>query len=380
MTDRRNFIKKSLLAGISMAVAPNILKATESMTSGALGTDTLWKYSKRKKVAHWLWISPKESDDVSMLNERYGKYFKAGIRGILFGKDSEKHFRAAKAQGIEAHRWIWTMNRGDKTLMESHPDWYAKSRKGDSCVDKPPYVGYYRWLCPSKDDVRNYIFEDAKSILQKEYVDGIHLDYVRFCDVILPVNLWDHYHIEQTRELPEYDFCYCDNCKALFKQKYNIDLNEIKYPEASLSWRQFRYDLITDIVNEIAMIAKQWNKKVSAAVFPTPEVARRNVRQDWTNWNLSAVFPMTYHAFYKEEVSWVGSAVREGLHGLANRFPLYAGLYLPDFKNDFELNEAMKYALKNGAAGVSLYGDLTDNQLALLTELLKTKDLYYENK
>lgn len=340
----------------------------------------MWKSGKRKKFAHWLWISPKDTDEVSMLNERYSKYYKAGIRGILFGNDSEKHFRAAKVQGIEAHRWIWTMNRGDKTLMESHPDWYAKSRKGDSCVDKPPYVGYYRWLCPSKDDVRNYIFEDAKSVLQKDYVDGIHLDYVRFCDVILPVNLWEHYHIEQTRELPEYDFCYCDNCKALFKQRYNIDLDEIKYPEASLSWRQFRYDLITDIVNEIAMIAKRLDKKISAAVFPTPEVARRNVRQDWTNWDLSAVFPMTYHAFYKEEVSWVGSAVREGLRGLAKRFPLYAGLYLPDFKNDNELNEAMKYALKNGAAGVSLYGDLTDNQLALLTELLKTKDLYYENK
>lgn len=42
--------------------------------------------------------------------------------------------------------------------------------------------------------------------------------------------------------------------------------------------------------------------KVTAAVFPTPEVARRNVRQDWVNWNLTGVFPMVYHGFYKEHV------------------------------------------------------------------------------
>lgn len=221
--------------------------------------------------------------------------------------------------------------------------------------------------------MRNYIFEDAKQVLEKEYVDGIHLDYVRFCDVVLPVNLWEHYHIEQTKELPEYDFCYCDHCKAEFKAKYNKDVNEMQYPEASLSWRQFRYDLITDIVNELATIAKAKKKKITAAVFPTPEVARRNVRQDWTNWNLSAVFPMTYHAFYKEEISWVADAVREGIHGLAGRFPLYAGLYLPDFKSDDELGGAIGFALKGGAAGVSLYGDLTDNQLSILTEYSKTK-------
>lgn len=372
MTDRRNFIKRTLLAGVSMTVAPNLLKAAEVVAPSAMSDNAVWGM-KRHKPVHWLWISPKATDEVEALNERYKKYYKAGIRGILFAQDSEKHFRAAKAQGIEAHRWIWTMNRGDKTLMESHPDWYAKSRKGDSCVDKPPYVGYYRWLCPSKEEVRNYIFEDAKQVLEKEYVDGIHLDYVRFCDVVLPVNLWEHYHIEQTKELPEYDFCYCDHCKAEFKAKYNKDVNEMQYPEASLSWRQFRYDLITDIVNELATIAKAKKKKITAAVFPTPEVARRNVRQDWTNWNLSAVFPMTYHAFYKEEISWVADAVREGIHGLAGRFPLYAGLYLPDFKSDDELGGAIGFALKGGAAGVSLYGDLTDNQLSILTEYSKTK-------
>lgn len=128
MTDRRNFIKRTLLAGVSMTVAPNLLKAAEVVAPSAMSDNAVWGM-KRHKPVHWLWISPKATDEVEALNERYKKYYKAGIRGILFAQDSEKHFRAAKAQGIEAHRWIWTMNRGDKTLMESIPIGMRKAEK-----------------------------------------------------------------------------------------------------------------------------------------------------------------------------------------------------------------------------------------------------------
>jgi uncharacterized lipoprotein YddW (UPF0748 family) len=261
------------------------------------------------------------------------------------------------------------MNRGE--LITTHPDWYAVNRKGESCADKPPYVNYYRWLCPSRTEVREYLENEVNGILSKDYVDGIHLDYVRYCDVILPVNLWANYHIEQTKELPEYDFCYCDVCKASFKEKYGTELSAIEFPEASLSWRLFRYNNISNIVNSLSAIAKQHKKQITAAVFPTPEIARRNVRQDWTNWKLDGVLPMTYHGFYKEQVSWIGDAVAEGIHFLAGQFPLYAGLYLPDFKNDDELRHGIQFAFKNGASGVSFYGNMTDSVLAILSNELK---------
>ncbi len=362
MTSRRNFIKTSIFAGLSMCVFPDVLKAEELIGK-----------KKKHKWKHWVWVNPKDGEDEVELVKRYKKYYEAGIRGILFEKDSEIHFRAAKSQKLETHRWLWTMNQGDKALLEQHPEWYAINRKGESCADKPPYVGYYRWLCPSKEEVQQHILDQVNSILEKDYVDGIHMDYIRFCDIILPVNLWNNYKIEQTKELPDYDYCYCETCKSKFKEQSGHEIDSIDYPEASLSWRKFRYNSITNIVNSVATIAKKHGKKVTAAVFPTPEVARRNVRQDWVNWNLTGVFPMVYHAFYKENVSWIGDAVKEGVTGLCCRFPLYAGLYLPDFKSDEELEEGIRHALDNGAEGVSLFGNISDNVLDILKGFSKYK-------
>lgn len=361
MSNRRTFIKSGLIAGLGVSVSPLTVKA-------------LVPEQKKPSAKHWVWSNPDLSDSAEELKIRYRKYYDSGIRGILFEADSEKHFRAAKACKLEAHRWMWTMNRGEKDLLAAHPEWYAISRNGDSCADKPPYVDYYRWLCPSKEEVKQYLVNDVTNILSKDYVDGIHLDYVRFCDVVLPVNLWDQYHIEQTKELPEYDFCYCDVCKAKFKEWRGQDLNEIRFPEASLSWRQFRYDKITGIVNALSAVALKNKKQITAAVFPTPEVARRNVRQDWTNWNLTGIFPMIYHGFYKENVEWIGDAVEEGVHGIHAKFPLYAGIYLPDFKNQQEIEAGMQIALKKGAAGISLFGNVTDEVLQTLRNVsLKTK-------
>ncbi len=321
---------------------------------------------KKPKHKNWVWVRPNQRDTDDDLKTRYASFKAAGITGLFFENDSEKHFRAAKAAGLGAHRWMWTMNWPD--LVTTHPEWYSKNRKGDSCADKPPYVNYYRWLCPSRPEVQQYLEKYVSDALDKDYIDGIHLDYVRYCDVILPVNLWGNYKIEQTKELPEYDYCYCEVCKAKFKEQYGTDISDIQYPEASLSWRLFRYNNITRIVNSLSAVAKQHKKLITAAVFPTPEVARRNVRQDWTNWKLDGICPMIYHGFYREKVSWIGDAVAEGIHFLAGSFPLYAGLYLSDFKSDDEIREGIQGALKNGASGISFFGNVTPNVLDILSK------------
>ncbi len=314
----------------------------------------------------WVWINPKAGEADEELKTRYKKYYDAGVRGIFFEADNEQHFKIAKSQGLETHRWMWIMNRGEQSLRKDHPDWYAKNRKGESCFDKPPYVDYYRWLCPSRPEVVDYLKSDVEATLAKDYVDGIHLDYIRFCDVVLPVNLWKNYGIVQTQELPEYDYCYCEVCKSKFKETHKQNLDSIEYPQESLSWRRFRYDAITNVVNNLSDVAAKHNKAITAAVFPTPDVAKRIVRQDWTNWKLDAVFPMIYHGFYKERTPWIGTAVSEGVRGLDGRFPLYAGLFIPDFKDMDDLRNGIQYALDNGAAGVSVFGSLNDDILKVL--------------
>jgi len=358
---KRDFIKTSLLAGAGLLTAHST-SAKE------------WKETNKKSDwEHWIWEGPNKNETVPELQKKYSRYHQAGIRGIFFSGDSEKHFRTAKDAGMETHRWMWTLNRGEKSLLESHPEWYAVSRTGESCATNPPYVGYYRWLCPSRPEVAGYLEKQVSDILDNDYVDGIHLDYVRYSDVILPVNLWEKYGIEQTKELPEYDFCYCDVCRSKFKKAHGKDPLEIEFPSQSISWRNYRYDQVTRIVNRLADLAhEQYNKPITAAVFPTPEVARRIVRQDWTRWDLDAVCPMIYHGFYKENVSWIGDAVDEGIHFLCGKFPLYAGVFLPDFKSDEELEEGVKVAVRNGASGVSFFGGLDENKLNAIERANKT--------
>jgi len=79
---------------------------------------------------------------------------------------------------------------------------------------------------------------------------------------------------------------------------------------------------------------------------------------------------MIYHGFYQEKVGWIGDAVAEGIHFLAGSFPLYAGLYLSDFKSDDEIGQGIQLALKNGASGVSFFGNVTPQVLNILTEQL----------
>ncbi|MGD9929945.1 MAG: family 10 glycosylhydrolase [Mangrovibacterium sp.] len=351
---KREFIKSSLLAGMGLASMKN-----------SFGTGPTDK-RKPADLKHWVWENPNHEEDEKSLALKYKGFYEAGIRGMFFENDSEKHFRIAKEAGLEAHRWMWTMNRGEKELLEAHPEWYAVSRSGESCATKPPYVNYYRWLCPSKPEVLAYLEEQVRQILAKDYVDGIHLDYIRYCDVVLPVNLWQNYGLVQEKELPEYDFCYCETCRSKYREMHGQDPLDLEYPDQSLSWRQFRYDRISGVVNRLAVVAGEYKKPVTAAVFPTPEVARRIVRQDWTNWNLDGVCPMIYHGFYREQPAWIGTAVAEGVRFLCGRFPLYAGLFLPDFKSGAELEEGIQVALKNGAAGISFFGNVDEQVLAVL--------------
>ena len=80
---------------------------------------------------------------------------------------------------------------------------------------------------------------------------------------------------------------------------------------------------------------------------------------------------MIYHGFYREPVRWIGDAVEEGVHFLAGKFPLYAVLFLSDFKSDDELEQGIKTAMANGAGGVSLFGHVNDRALNVLKKINK---------
>lgn len=325
------------------------------------------------KVPVYGWLGgPGESTDQE-LQDQFADFKNRGIDGLMYngGQDPETYRRVgkiAKSAGLEFHTWIPTMNQGKNPLIQ--PDWYAINGKGESAYDKPPYVSYYRFLCPNREEVFQFLANMYSAVADVPEVDGIHLDYIRFPDVILARGLWDKYGLVMDREFPVYDYCYCDQCVGDFKEKSGIDIKSVEDPSQVQEWKQFRYDLITNMVNRLVDEIHKKGKKVNAAVFPGPNsIAKKIVRQEWDKWNLDAVFPMNYNDFYLESPEWVGEVTKEGVTAIGNRIPLYSGLFIcPNPENKTEENDpenhglipseigtAIKASMENGAAGICLF-------------------------
>ncbi len=367
----------------------------------------------------WTWVHGASETEPAQWRERFAGLAREGFTGVLVGGGpTDILSEAAHANGLEFHRWIWTLNRnGDAWVRENHPEWFTVSRNLESSLETPPYVDYYRWLCPTRPEVRQYLRDSILKIARDPSVDGIHLDYIRHCDVILPRGLWSKYDLIQDREYPEFDFCYCDACRSEYSALHGVDPLDLPDPAADETWRRFRWDSVTDLVRILADAVHgiptpqppeamstleagreegadpAWSsrlrpglpgKAISAAVFPTPAIARRLVRQAWDEWPMDAFFPMLYHEFYQEELAWIGRGVEEGLRALARegaeadtapgdhagsagregrsqenssttRPNLLAGLYLPTLNRDGNRQEAVEIATGAGADGVCFF-------------------------
>jgi uncharacterized lipoprotein YddW (UPF0748 family) len=264
------------------------------------------------------------------------------------------------------------MMRGEHT--STHPEWYAVSRSGASTATKPPYVDYYKFMCPSRDEVRQYLRGIVGELASVDGLASVHLDYIRVPDVILPVALWPKYNLVQDKEYPDFDFCYCQVCRDRFRSRSGVDPRDLADPPAHQAWVQYRYDTITEVVNLLSDEVHARGNKITAAVFPTPTIAKTLVRQDWTRWKLDAVLPMIYNGFYKEDVPWIERATREGVTVLAGRVPLYSGLYVPDLP-PADLARAAERAMAGGARGVSVFEAtlLAPEHWKALGEVIKRK-------
>ncbi len=311
----------------------------------------------------WAWVHGGRERTRDEWQREFQRAREAGIRAVLVsGGDTELLAPAAHAEGLEYHRWVWILNRsGDRWAQQHHPEWYTVSRNLESTLEKPPYVGYYQWVCPTREPVREYLQGIVGDIARDEAVDGVHLDYIRHSDVILPVGLWAKYGLVQDREYPEFDFCYCDVCRETFREQSGTDPLELPDPTQDVAWREFRWNSVTGVVRALADAVHAHGKPITAAVFPTPTLARQLVRQAWDQWPLDAVFPMIYHEFYEEDVPWIGTATSKGVSALPAGTPLYSGLFLPSLSPE-QLAEAVHVARDAGANGVALFemGGLTE--------------------
>lgn len=274
----------------------------------------------------------------------------------------------ALAEGLEVHAWMHTMLCNVESVRDTHPEWFALSASGKRTSDQPPYTSHYRFLCPTRPAVCRFLLSIVDELCAIQGLSGVHLDFVRHPDVFLPAKfsrrrgLVDQlqglgvtqYSQMKVNVSPDTDFCYCDVCQDVFSQSTGFTLKEPRAPEVEQAWATFRLDRMSRLVGALAARTKASQKKISAAVFPTPALSRHIVRQAWDEWPLDAAMPMIYHKNYEKPLSWIQEATGQASKEVAGRFPIYTGILLSSLPTS-QTVAAIEFARKGGAAGVMLF-------------------------
>ncbi|MEN8126163.1 MAG: putative glycoside hydrolase [Bacteroidota bacterium] len=327
-----------------------------------------------------VWITAKEGKSDEEYSKEFKKYKEGGIDEVLINTltdtlELQRLVPIANEAGLRVHAWIMAMNRPGDSVALQHPEWYMVSREGKSCFDTRPYVDYYQWLCPTRKESRNHVLGLVEGLAKVEGIESVHLDYIRFPDIFLPIGLLPNYNLKQDTEMAEYDFCYCDVCISTFELLHHKNPKESENIAIDIEWKNFRLNAIKAVVDDAYEIVHKHNKKLTAAVFPYPEMADHMVRQRWDKWNVDEVYPMIYHGFYNEQIDWIGYATRQGVSDLKGKnVGLNSAIYIPPFTSAQELKNAIILAKDNGAKGVAFYeGDnLTEEYLTAIKEFKQT--------
>jgi uncharacterized lipoprotein YddW (UPF0748 family) len=307
----------------------------------------------------WVWTSIDRMATDDALAAKYAALRSNGVTGVFLADGiDDREFEIIRSSGLELHCWMITTNCREPEVREAHPDWYMVSRSGKSSLYEPPYVPYYRWLSPILPEVRAHITQRAQKLAEHPLVQGVHLDYVRYPDVILPVGLWKEYGLNQSEEMPDYDFDYSDRVRQIVQDDTGWDPMDLADPSHHQEWLHYRYNSVTTLVNQITYKVHDLGKAITAAVFPTPSMARKICRQDWDKWSLDMFCPMIYHSFYNEPVEWIGRCMLENI--AATPVPICAGLYMPAFNSTNEFVQSLQIVHQRGGVGVSLFGDVSE--------------------
>ncbi|UOB18091.1 putative glycoside hydrolase [Abyssalbus ytuae] len=356
---------------LNISCQPTIKKEEETVKKEITHTENVpFKY--------WIWITADTSKTDQEYTNEFKKYKTNGIDAVLINTGAnaqtlKKLTPLAVKEGLEVHAWMFTMNRPGDSIALQHPEWYTVSREGKSCYDTRPYVDYYQWLCPTRKESRAHVLGLVENLAKVDGITSVHLDYIRFSDVFLPIGLLPKYNLVQEEELPQFDFCYCNVCINTFEKEHHKNPKEIKNVAIDMEWKQFRLNQIKKVVDEAYEITRKYDKKLTAAVFPYPEMADHMVRQRWDKWKIDEVLPMVYNNFYNEETNWIGFVTRQGVKDLEGKSTkLHTGIYLPPMTAE-NVSTAIQLAKDNGASGIAFFDGnaITPEQLEAIKKSKK---------
>lgn len=365
--DKRTFLKHLGTGALSLTASSWLLSSCQN-NSQESGNSTQPILTEKEKF--WIWARPQADWTNDDWKAKLSQAREAGINALLLEvyNGNSTFYQGGQLPmqedlvsriapmchelGMEFHAWMWTMPLTNADMVEKHPDWYAVNGLGEPAHTDPAYVPYYKFMCPCHPEVQDYVAGNVASLARIPEVNGVHLDYVRLPDVILAKGLQPKYDIVQDKEYPQYDYSYSTYCREQFKEQTGIDpLTDLEDPAANEEWRQFRYDAVSNMVNNrLIPEARQQGKMITAAVFPNWE----SVRQAWHTWDLDAFLPMLYHNFYERDLDFIQEHTRKALERMDTPKPIYSGLFIPEIEPE-QLDAAIREGLDGGASGSSFF-------------------------
>ena len=297
----------------------------------------------------YLWVHGNNERSADEWSSRFRSYAQAGIGSVIIDGMPARIATLtalARREGLRVFAWLWGLNRPGDAEALKHPDWYAVNRLGKSC-HKPedrPFVEYYQFLCPSHAEVKAHLIRQVRTLAAIPGLSGIQLDYMRMPDAQLPRGLWEKYGLDMTELAPGFDYCYCDRCRAGF---HRLNTNQYTHYQLLSVYRLY---------NELADEIRSHGLRAACAVFPSPGLATRMVRQDWSRFHADLVLPMAYHSFYNEPATWAADITRQAIAETDGRIPMAPGVHLPDLA-PAELPAHLDRLRATGVHGIGIFSD-----------------------
>jgi len=215
----------------------------------------------------------------------------------------------AHAAGLRVHAWVNVLSLAGNTratlLEELGRDAVLVDREGRSVLDypgldvPPPDRRYYRmgtpavWLDPGAPGVRERLVAVFAELMQRyPGLDGLHLDYIRYPDV-LPF-------VPGSRFGVGLDFGYGAATRARFQAETGLVAAPDAAPAVANRWDAWRRDQVTALVvdTRAAMRDARPDALLSAAVWTYADRAYLALGQDWRGWldagALDFAVPMAY--------------------------------------------------------------------------------------
>ena len=203
--------------------------------------------------------------------------------------------REAHAAGLRVHAWVnvlsLSQNRDAPLLRDLGRDAVLVDQRGRSLLDypdlevPPPDRAYYRmgtpglYLDPAAIGLMERLAATfAELVTHHPELDGLHLDYIRFPDV-LPFAPGSRFGVGL-------DFGHARSTRALFHDQTGLEAPGPKSRANANAWDAWRRERVTAVVAAIrsAVRAAQPKLEISAAVIPYADRAYLSLLQDWRRW------------------------------------------------------------------------------------------------